>query len=83
MLTLARLCLIDFVITNFISRYWSVSSSGITGLSYGADATYLAADVTGSEASLSAQKFASPWVSFGLVNIPFETNHQTALLTFF
>lgn len=43
--------------THYITRYWSMTSSGITPTSYNVVGTYLAADVVGTETS----SFANQW----------------------
>src|SRR5438045_6277786 len=35
--------------TNYLNRYWTVNTSGITNLVYGVTATYVAADVVGGD----------------------------------
>jgi hypothetical protein len=56
--------------TNYINRYWSVATSGITSPSYIADPWYVAGDVAGTETSISGGKYAGslPWVKYSAVN---------------
>ena len=56
---------------NNISRYWKVNQSGISGAVATITATYLAADLTGAEATISAgqlnglfNQFSNPWKKF-------------------
>ena len=54
---------------NYLSRYWSVSASGVTGFNCDAIFQYLPADVTGIEDQMfSMQVVPMPFTDFGLVN---------------
>ena len=57
-------------LTNYINRYWSIATSGITTPTYIATATYVSADVVGTEANISAGEYpaALPWIKFGVTN---------------
>ena len=52
--------------TNFISRYWSASST-LTSPNYDATFTFIAGDVTGFTTSMSGKKWdgAAPWTTLG------------------
>jgi hypothetical protein len=55
--------------TNFINRYWTVSSSGITSFSASVDAKYLDADLIGLPANQFAARFAtSTWTTYGILS---------------
>jgi len=52
--------------TNYLSRYWSVNQSGITGFSCTVTATYLNVDVTGTVGNLTGAEYtgALPWIKY-------------------
>src|SRR5665811_66058 len=55
--------------TDSLKRYWTINSSGITSATYDVTATYLAADVTGTEANIAMGKYtALPWVKYATAN---------------
>jgi len=48
--------------TNYITRYWSLSGSGFSGLSYDASFTYADADIAGTESSIYCGRYSgSAW----------------------
>jgi len=56
-------------VTNYINRYWTVSTSGITSQSYDASFTYVPGDVAGTEASLYGGAYSGPaWILLSAVN---------------
>jgi hypothetical protein len=61
-------------VTNYITRDW-VGSTTASGPNYNATFTYLAADVVGTEASMSGKRYGSnpPWQTLGAVD---TVNHQ-------
>ena len=68
--------------TDYISRYWTVSQSGISSFSCDAKFKYVDADVVGLESNLYTLKYDNPsWVPFGLVNA--GTNELTAIVSSF
>ena len=59
----------DSISGNYLSRYWSLSQSGITGYNYNATFKYPPADVTGTESSVYCTKVnPSPVVTFNQAN---------------
>lgn len=55
--------------TAYLTRYWSISQSGITDFSANATFQYLAADVVGTEANIFTTKVdAVPWVTYNAAN---------------
>lgn len=74
--------------TNYITRYWAISSSGITSATYNFSGTYLASDINGSETTCDSGRWdGTSWtlgnllgsntVSLtGLTTLP-STNHCT------
>ncbi|RMG65769.1 MAG: LamG domain-containing protein, partial [Bacteroidetes bacterium] len=55
--------------TNYINRYWTVSSSGISGFSCNVSATYADGDIAGTESELHGGKWnGSSWTNLGPVN---------------
>ncbi|MFZ1598497.1 MAG: hypothetical protein WAW26_21835, partial [Anaerolineae bacterium] len=57
--------------TNFVTRYWTVTSSGISSFSCSASFFYLDADIAGTEASLYAGKYnGSTWTLLDAVDAP-------------
>ncbi|MCF8449059.1 MAG: T9SS type A sorting domain-containing protein [Taibaiella sp.] len=52
---------------NFLTRYWSIGTSGITAQSYDATCTYIGADITGTEGLISGASYAGslPWIKYG------------------
>ncbi|MDQ3846187.1 MAG: hypothetical protein M3342_19590, partial [Bacteroidota bacterium] len=60
--------------TDFLNRYWNVSTNGITNPNYSVNAIYLAADILGNEANIAAGKYNnSAWVKYGAVNAGAKT----------
>ncbi len=54
--------------SHFLSRYWSVSSSGITGFSCNVSAQYADADISGTETLLTGANYsAGEWLDLGAV----------------
>ncbi|GAB4277888.1 MAG: hypothetical protein Kow0068_01230 [Marinilabiliales bacterium] len=69
-------------LTSFISRYWSVSQSNISGFSCDISATYLTADVNGTESDMFTGKWNSPnWLKLNAVNT--TTNQISGTVTSF
>ncbi len=62
-------------ITNYINRYWNISTSSITTPVYTATATYVPGDVVGTEANISAGAYtlALPWLKYGVTNTATHT----------
>lgn len=67
--------------TNYLNRYWSVTTSGITAPAYSISATYVPGDVVGTEANISTGEYtgALPWVKFGATNTVTHTLTSTAV----
>ncbi len=71
-------------VSNYLNRYWSVATSGITSPSYSVTgATYTAGDVTGTEANISMGQYPGslPWHKFGATNTSTHTLTSTAVTT--
>lgn len=63
-------------VSNYLNRYWSISTSGITSPVYNVSAaTYATGDVVGTESSISAGLYAGslPWTKFGAANTSTHT----------
>jgi len=58
--------------TDFLSRYWTVGQSGITGFSGPVSAYYLDSDVNGTESSIQEAFYTSSWTLDGTVNAGFN-----------
>ena len=59
----------DSITGNYLTRYWTLSQSGITGFNCNATFKYLPADVTGAEGSIYCTKVnPSPWVAYNIAN---------------
>ncbi len=55
--------------SSYISRYWTLTSTGITTPSLGVTGTYRTADVTGTESSMvTGQRSGSSWTQLSAVN---------------
>jgi hypothetical protein len=66
--------------TDYINRYWTVGALGVTGLSYTVSATYVPADVVGTEANISMGEYVSlPWVKYGSTNTATHTLSATGV----
>jgi hypothetical protein len=65
--------------TDFLNRYWSVATSGYTGITATVAATYTDADITGKEANILMGRWAGaiPWTKFAS-SINTATNTLTA-----
>ena len=56
--------------TDYLKRYWTVGTVGISGSpSFTATATYVAADIAGTESNIAAAKYTGslPWVKYGVI----------------
>lgn len=54
---------------NYLNRYWTISSSGISSFICNATFQYLAADVTGTETLISCTKVSPwPWTTYALTD---------------
>lgn len=53
--------------TDYLTRYWTVSSSGISGFSCDVSAQYANADIMGTENNLHGAKYSSGWLDLGAV----------------
>ncbi len=62
-------------VSNYINRYWNISTSAITTPIYTAVATYVPGDVVGTEANISAGEYplALPWNKYGVTNTATHT----------
>lgn len=68
---------------SYLTRYWNVASSGITGFSAGATFKYLAADVVGIEADIFCAKVnTSPFVTYNAANVGAKTVDAQGLSSF-
>ncbi len=66
--------------SDFLNRYWSLSSSGLTGGSYTVTGTYKTADVDGTEANLYTVKYdGSTWTQLTAVNSVAHTISSSGL----
>ena len=54
--------------TDFLKRFWSINSTGVTSASFDVTASYLAADVVGDETNIAAGRYGSTWTKHGVVN---------------
>ncbi len=57
-------------VSNYLNRYWGVTTTGITSPNYSLTANYVVSDVVGTEANISMGQYptAIPWLKFGTVN---------------
>ena len=55
--------------TDYLTRYWTTSNSGITSSSFTATANYLAADIAGTETNIAEAKYSGglPWIKYGVI----------------
>ncbi len=55
---------------NYLNRYWIITNSGITNPVFNIDATYVATDINGSDATISMGKYAGavPWTKYSAAN---------------
>lgn len=68
---------------SYLTRYWNVASSGITGFSAGATFKYLAADVVGIEADIFCTRVnTSPFVTYNAANVGAKTVDAQGLSSF-
>ena len=57
--------------TDYLNRYWTVNTSGITTPSYKVDATYVDADAVGAESNISMNRYTgagTTWVQYDAAN---------------
>lgn len=69
-------------VADYLNRYWSIATSGITTPTYAVTAaTYAPSDVTGTEANLSTGEYtgALPWIKFGVTNTVTHTLTSTGV----
>ncbi len=57
-------------VSNYLNRYWGVTTTGISSPNYSITANYVVSDVVGTEANISMGQYptAIPWLKFGTVN---------------
>ncbi len=66
---------------NYLNRYWTVNTSGISGF-YNIDATYQPTDIVGSDANIAMGKYTSlPWIKYGSANTGTKTLTATNIST--
>jgi hypothetical protein len=68
--------------TDYLNRYWTVTSSGLTNPLYSATFTYLPTDVAGSESNLIGGKYDGSWTTLGAVNTGTHSFTGSGLSTF-
>ncbi|MDP5170860.1 MAG: T9SS type A sorting domain-containing protein [Bacteroidia bacterium] len=67
--------------SNYINRYWTASTSGITDFSCDVAATYVDADIVGTESEYYGGKYSSGWTVLGPVSA--ASNQITGTVTGF
>jgi hypothetical protein len=68
---------------NYLNRYWTISSSGISSFICNATFQYLAADVTGNENLISCTKVNPlPWVTYSLTNAATHLLSASGIMSF-
>lgn len=69
--------------SDFLNRYWTVTTSGITGFNYNIDLNYTEADVNGTEASMKFVKYSGGvWSDLGSVSASTNLLSATNLTSF-
>jgi len=69
--------------TNYINRYWTITQSGISSFSCDVTATYVAGDVSGTEASIYCGAYnGSAWTLYGATNTGSHQLTGTAVTSF-
>ncbi|HWI90994.1 MAG TPA: hypothetical protein VNT20_06945, partial [Flavisolibacter sp.] len=58
----------DLNTTDYLNRYWNITTTGISSPVYDITATYLISDVLGSESKLTGAKYISSWSKTGVLN---------------
>jgi len=59
----------DTITGNYLTRYWTITKSGITAFTCNATFQYVAADVTGTESLISCTRVDPlPWITYSLTN---------------
>ena len=66
--------------TNFINRYWTVSTTGYTVTNATVAATYTDADIVGAEANMLMERWTGsiPWVAYTAASLNSATNTLTS-----
>ncbi|MEO6488547.1 MAG: endonuclease [Ferruginibacter sp.] len=66
---------------DFLNRYWTVINSGITSPVYNLDATYVMADITGTDQKISMARYttALPWIKYSAANTVSKTLSATGV----
>ena len=54
--------------TDYLARYWTLTSSGVSNLSYDATFNYVDADVNGTESSIYGARYKTGWTLLAPVN---------------
>jgi hypothetical protein len=65
--------------TNYLNRYWEITTNGITSPVYNVIATYDNADVAGTDAEIAAGSYSAGWVKYGLANAGANTLSVTGI----
>ncbi len=69
--------------TSYLTRYWKISQTGITGFSCNSTFQYLLSDVVGTEANIFTTKVdVLPWVTYNAANTAAHTIDAHGLSTF-
>lgn len=66
---------------NYLNRYWTVTTSGITNPGYDVTATYADADIAGTESEIAMGSYgiSLPWVKYADVNAASNTVSTTGI----
>jgi hypothetical protein len=67
---------------NFLTRYWTLSASGITSPNYSVTFSYLTSDVNGTESSIYGGRYNGSWVLLSPVNDAANTFTGSSLTAF-
>ena len=75
-------------VSDYLSRYWALSNSGLSTYSYTANFSYVSSDVFGSEQNIKLSRWVNPWINIegstailGILNITEVLNENTFPLT--
>lgn len=66
-------------VTNFLNRYWTISTSGITNPVYNITATYADGDIVGNESNIKVGIYSSAWVILNPLNLISNTINASGL----
>jgi hypothetical protein len=68
--------------TDYLTRYWTLTSSGVSNLSYDASFNYVDADINGTESSIYGARYSNGWMLLTTVNSAINNFNASGMTAF-